>query len=81
MLRPLSDDEKKDVLRQMVQATIEETKRRGPELLQIKQAAQTLFWEFVKQPVLHIEEAEMPSSMTAPPVEELWSVQPKVTIE
>lgn len=81
MIRPLSDDEKRDVLRQMVFATLAEAKRREPELRQVRETAETLFWSFVKAPTLHVEEAPMPSSMTQPPVEEIWSVTPKVTIE
>ena len=81
MIRPLSDDEKRDVLRQMAEATLEEAKRRAPELKQMRDTAHNVFWSLVQAPTLHVEQAPMPSSMTQPPVEEIWSVNPKVTIE
>ena len=81
MLRPLSEDEKRTALKQMVEATREEAKRRAPELKQIQETAQALFWSLVKTPTLHVTQADMPSDMTHAPVEEIWSVQPRVTVE
>lgn len=81
MLRPLSEDEKRTALRDMALATLKEMKRREPELKQMRETAQQVFAAFVQAPVLHIEQAEMPAGMTSPPVEQLWSVSPKVTVE
>jgi hypothetical protein len=81
MIRPLTDAEKRKVLLEMVTATLEEEKRRAPELKQLRDTARTVFAAFVTAPILHVEEAPMPSSMTQAPIEELWSVTPKVTVE
>jgi hypothetical protein len=81
MIRPLTDDEKRTVLLQMVQSTLREEQRRAPELKQLRDTARSVFDAFVRTPVLHVGEAPMPSGMTQAPIEELWSVTPKVTIE
>lgn len=81
MIRPLSDDEKREVLRDMAFATLEEMRRREPQLKEMRETAQALFWALVKQPTLHVVQADMPAGMTVAPVESIWSVTPKVTVE
>jgi hypothetical protein len=81
MIRPLSDDEKRKVLLQMVAATVKEAQRREPQLKQLRDTAQTVFAALVTAPTLKIEQAPMPAGMTQAPVEEIWSVTPKVTVE
>lgn len=81
MIRPLTEDEKRTVLLQMVAATLKEEQRRAPELKQMRDTARSVFSALLKAPVLHVGEAPMPSGMTQAPIEELWSVTPNVTIE
>jgi hypothetical protein len=81
MIRPLNEDEKRKVLLEMAAATLKEEQRRAPELKQMRDTARAVFAAFLRAPVLHVEEAPMPSGMTQAPIEELWSVTPEVTIE
>lgn len=79
MFRPLSDDEKRAILRDAVAGAKELLER--PEVQEVREAAHTIFWAMVKSPTWQVTEASMPSAMQAPPFEELWSVKPKVTVE
>jgi hypothetical protein len=78
MLQPLSDDEKKSALRDGAVGALREAQR--PEVQQLAQTARDIFTALVKTPTWHIQQSPPPSNMSAP-VEELWSVTPKVTFE
>lgn len=79
MFRPLSDEEKRAVLRDAAEGAKAMLAR--PETREMQEAARALFWATVTAPTLQIVESAMPSSMTAPPFEELWTVKPKLTAE
>lgn len=82
MYRPLSEDEKKSILREAAINVLRERRRREPELKQLRETAHAMFGALVTAPTLHIQEAPLPAWMKTPPAEpELWSVKPKVTSE
>ena len=79
MFRPLDDSEKRAAVRDAADGAKEMLAR--PEVRELQEAARKIFWAAIKSPTWQITEAPMPSSMTSPPFEELWSVKPKVTVE
>jgi hypothetical protein len=79
MFRPLSDDEKREALREGAIGAVQEAQRRIPELQQLAQTAQNVFHAFLQAETWTVEEAELPAWMKTPPLEELWSVKAKVT--
>jgi hypothetical protein len=79
MFRPLSDDEKREALRDGAIGTIREAQRRSPELQRLAHTAQNVFQALLQADTWTVEEAELPPWMKTPPVEELWSVKAEVT--
>ena len=74
---PLSDDEKKRILREGVFETARYAKRHEAELRQIRETAQAMFWGLVAAPTWQIVEAPLPEDAQVPA--EGWHVTAKVT--
>ena len=81
MYRPLTDDEKKAILRDGAEATLKEAQRRADDIHRIRRAAEMVWSALLTTPEWQVEQPPMPSEMTTAPHEQLWSVQPKVTFE
>ena len=83
MYRPLSESEKESALRDGAVGAVREVKNREADLMAMQRAAGTMFAAMLPKfsPRLEVVQAPMPSEMTAPLFEELWSVKPKVTFE
>jgi hypothetical protein len=83
MYRPLSESEKEAALRDGAVGAAHEMKKRKADLADMQKAAGTMFAAMLPKfsPRLEVVQAPMPSEMTAPLFEELWSVKPKVTFE
>lgn len=82
-MRPLTEEEKMAALRDGAKGTLEEMQRRADDLRAIGRTAHTIFGALMPKhsPVIHIQEAPLPDGMEMPPVEQLWSVTPKVTFK
>jgi hypothetical protein len=74
----LSEEEKMAALREAAIATLKEKQRRQGDLQKVAQTAQAVFWGLVQAPTMYVHETQLPEGASAP-VEELWSVTPKVT--